>query len=91
MPTDPEMVPLQGERSGVCAHCAKKVRNGPVNADQCSVLQPAKAPAMCTDYASPPPHPTFLAGTNLSSKWITPTDNMRPKSDDIKKRHQWFS
>ena len=38
----------------------------------------------------PPLVPPFLLAQNLSSKWITSTDNMRPKSDDAKKRHRWL-
>ena len=55
-------------------------------------LHQAKAVAMCMachDYVHPPPVPPFFLGQNLSSKWIVPTDNMRPKSDDAKKRH-WY-
>ena len=59
-----------------------------------AVLQPAKAAAMCMaclEYARPPPPiPPFLLGQKLSSKWITPTDNMWPKSDDTKRRHWWL-
>ena len=49
-------------------------------------LQPAKAAAMCTapraEICPPPPITPFLLAQNLSSKWIAPTDNMQPKSDD---------
>ena len=51
-----------------------------------AVLHLAKAAAMCTtchDYACPlPPIPPFLLVQNLPSKWIVPTNNMRPKSED---------
>ena len=36
----------------------------------------------------PPPVPPFLLAQNLSSKWIAPTDNLRPKPDTAKRRHQ---
>jgi len=39
---------------------------------------------------SPPPIPPFLLVQNLSSNQIVPTGNMRPKSDDAKKRHRWL-
>ena len=68
--------------------CAKKERNGPASADQ----RPAKTAAMCTacpDYAHPPyPIPPFLVTQNLSSKWIVPTDNMRPELHDEYTCHQ---
>ena len=57
-------------------------------------LQPAATAAMhchpegCTH--PPPPVPPFLLAQNLPSKRIAPTDNMRPKSDDAKKRHWWL-
>ena len=35
----------------------------------------------------PPLIPPFLLAQNLFSKWIAPTDNMWPKSDDVKRRH----
>ena len=47
-----------------------------------SILQPAKAAAMCTachEYA-PPPIPHFLLVQNL----YLPADNLQPKSDDTK-------
>ena len=51
-------------------------------------LQPAKAAAMRTasraETHPPPPIPPFLLAQNLSSKWIMPTDNMRPKLCDIR-------
>ena len=43
-------------------------------------------PEQCTH--SPPPVPPFLLAQNLSSKQIAPTDNMRPKTDDAKRRHK---
>ena len=43
-------------------------------------LQPAKTAAICTACPCPPPPvPPFLLVQNLSSKPITPTDNMQPK------------
>jgi len=46
----------------------------------------SKAAAMFTaphaETHLPLPIPPFLLAQNLSSKWIAPTDNMRPKSDD---------
>jgi len=57
-------------------------------------LQPAKAAAMCTAHHAEtrPPSliPLLLLAQNLSSKWVAPTDNMRPKSDDAKWRHWWL-
>ena len=42
------------------------------------------------DYAHPPSSvPPCFAGT-ISSKQIMPTDNMQPKSDDIKWHHRWL-
>ena len=40
----------------------------------------------------PPPVPPFLLVhvQNLSSKQIVPTDNMQPKPDDAKRRHQFL-
>ena len=59
-----------------------------------ALLQPAKAAAMCTasraETHPPPPIPPFLLVQNLSSKWIAPTDNMRPKLHDKDTRHQWL-
>ena len=58
-------------------------------------LQPAATatmychPEVCTH--PPPPVPHFLLAQNLSSKRFVPTDNMRPKSDDTKKRHRFNS
>ena len=34
-----------------------------------------------------PPVLPFLLAQNLSSKWIVPTDNMRPNFDDDYSRH----
>ena len=46
-------------------------------------LQPAKAAAMCTaPHVYLPLYPTFFATQNLLSKWIAPTDNIRPKMHD---------
>ena len=57
-------------------------------------LQPAKAAAMCTAFHAetrpPPPIPPFLLAQNLSSKRITPTDNMWPKLHDKYTHHQWL-
>ena len=57
-----------------------------------AVLQPAKAAAMRTapHAETRPPFPilAFLLAQNLSLKQITPTDNMRPKSDNAKRLHQ---
>ena len=51
-------------------------------------LQPPKTAALCTvchGYAHPPPSiPAFLLAQNLSSKWISQTDNMRPKLQWLK-------
>ena len=55
-------------------------------------LQAAAAAAMhcqserCTH--PPPSVPPFLLVQNLSSKWITPRDSMRPKTDDTKRHHR---
>ena len=38
----------------------------------------------CAEIYQPTPIPPFLLAQNLSSKWIAPTDNMWPKSDDAK-------
>ena len=57
-------------------------------------LQPAKAAAMCmalsTETRPPPPIPPFLLAQKLSSTWIAPTDNLRPKLHDEYTRHQWL-
>ena len=47
-------------------------------------LQPAKTTAMCTEYACPPSliTPFCQRKTYNYSKWIVPTDNMRPKLHD---------
>ena len=70
----------------------KKKRNGPAIANQ-GFLQPAKTASThmaSHDYAHPPPPilPILLA-QNLPSKWIPPTDNVRPKLHDEYTRHQW--
>ena len=54
-------------------------------------LQPAKAATMCTAARGEPTHlPLSRLAQNLSSKWIAPTDNMRPKLHDEYTRHQWL-
>ena len=53
-----------------------------------AILQPAATAAtaataaMHCDTHPPPLVPPFLLAQNLSSKWIAPTDNMRPNFDD---------
>ena len=42
-------------------------------------------PERCT--YPPPPVPPFRLAQNLSSKWIVPTDNMWPKTDNGKRCH----
>ena len=55
-------------------------------------LQPANAAAMCTALCAethpPPPIPPFLLAQNLPSKWIVPTDNVRPNLHDEYTHHQ---
>ena len=73
--------------------CANKARNGPATADQGSSLV---SKGSCHVHGiprwthPPPPIPPFLLAQNLSSKWILPTDNMRPKSDDAIWRCRWL-
>ena len=55
-------------------------------------LQPATTATMCCQaewctHPLPPVTP-FLLAQNLSSKWIVPTDNMWPKSDNAKRHHR---
>ena len=44
----------------------------------------------CTETRPPPPIPPCLLAQNLSSKWIAPTDNVRPKLHDEYTHHHWF-
>ena len=57
-----------------------------------ALLQPAKPAAMCTaphaETCPPPPILPFLLAQDLSSKWIVPTDNMRPNLHDKYTHHQ---
>ena len=52
------------------------------------ILQPSTTAAMCYhpkgDTHPHPPIPPFLLAQNLSSNWIAPTDNMRPKCLEVK-------
>ena len=70
--------------------CDNKVRNGPDSADQGRSKAAATMSMAYHDYVHPPPHHTFLLAQNLSSKWIAPTNNMQPKSDNTKKHHRWL-
>ena len=64
--------------------CARKQTNGlPVIAATAT----ARCQAEWWTHPLPPVLP-FLLAQNLSSKRIAPTDNMRPKSDDAKRRHR---
>ena len=71
--------------------CARKQINGPPGIDQgfstgsCDACMHCH-PERCTH--TPPPVPPFLLVQNQSSKRITPTDNMRPNTDDAKRRHR---
>ena len=63
--------------------CGRK-QNGPSSTDQALSIPSCNShhalSPRCT--CPPPPVPRFLLVQNLSSKWISPTDNMRPNFDD---------
>ena len=71
--------------------CARKQKTGPRRIDQgfttgsCNHRHSLSARAV-----HPPifPCPTLSASAEPTSKRIVPTDNMRPKSDDAKRRHR---
>ena len=69
--------PQRAEKPYLCPFVPKR-REIPKPVPTKAFLQPAKAAAMCTD--------RFY----LSSKWIAPTDNVRPKLHDEYNRHQWL-
>ena len=66
--------------------CANKVTNYSASANQDHFTAIRHGMAACP----PPSIPAFLLVQNLSSKWITPTGNMWPKPDDVKKCPQWL-
>ena len=73
--------------------CARKQTNGPPGVNQGFSTASCTTAMHCQPEGStdpPPPVPPFLLAQNLSSKQIAPTDNMRPKTDDAKKRHRWL-
>ena len=93
LPTDPEMVLLQGEGVVPEPLCANKVRNGPASTEQGFSTASQGSYHVYGTLLKPThlPYPTFLIPQNLSSKWIAPTDNIRPKSDDTIWRHWWLT
>ena len=99
----PEMESLQGERSVSTPVCARKQTNAPTVIEQgistgsCNrqhaPYRQLQLPPCTVRQSSAPTHlslhvPPFLLAQNLSSKRITPTDNMRPKSNDTKSCHR---
>ena len=65
--------------------CERRQTNGPPDIDQgfstssCNSRHALSARVV---------HPPFLLVQNLSSKQIAPTDNLRPKTDNAKRRHR---
>ena len=68
--------------------CARKQTNGPPGNDQGFSTGSCNGHHALSARGVHPPTPHFLLAQNLSSKRIAPTDNMRPKTDDAKSRHQ---
>ena len=83
--------PKRAEELYLCLFVSKR-REMPKPVMTKAFLQPAKTVATFTashaETHPPPPIPPFLLAHNLSSKWIAPTDNMRPKLHDKYTRHQ---
>ena len=69
--------------------CANKVTNYSASANQGHSIAIRHGMA-CLDACPPPSIPALLLVQNLSSKWITPTGNMWPKPDDVKRHHRWL-
>ena len=70
--------------------CANKVRIGLDGADQghSAASQAVSMCMACLEHARPPPT-FFFASTKPIFKTECATDNLWPKSDDIKWCHQW--
>ena len=80
-------VPYSG---GLLVVSERKQTNSPLSTDQGFSTasfnsRHALSFRVCTH---PPPRPTTSA--SASSKWIAPTDNMWPKSENIKMCHRWL-
>ena len=66
--------------------CTRKQKNGPPSADQAHSIasyNSCHAPSANAVDSPPSPVPPFLLAQNLSSKWIAPTDNIRPNFNDV--------
>ena len=78
------MVPCKGREEYTIFICANNVRNGPPNTDQghSTASQGSCQVHGMSEYARLLPLAYILLAQNFYSKWIAPTDNMQPKSDD---------